>query len=165
MTVIFNLLFFILNALVFIRSVFSAVLLLILIFFCTAIYLLAINVEFIAIIILIVYIGGICVLFLSAIFIINYHNTQKLQEKKIFFVCILGIIYVIIFIFNIITYPSINNFLVNVTRDNFLPYGFMQYLIGQPITCYLLTLLLLLGVIFIILITISKNKEITIQDE
>lgn len=134
---------------------------LILIFFFLASYLLVLNAEFIAIIILIVYIGGICVLFLSAIFILNYRNMYKITEKKYLKLIALSILYICIFITNFLVFPSINDNIINSNifffKNNFLPYAFLTYIINNPIIIYMLTILLFLGVIFVILIA-SHNK-------
>lgn len=162
MNIIFIFFFIILSTFIFLRSVFSAVLMLILVFFFIATYLLILNVDFIAIIILIVYIGGICVLFLSAIFILNYHDSKKLKETKLKLYFFFSFFSLLFFSLNILRFPNVNFNLLNLTQlktntNSNIPYNFIVYIISNQTVFYLLTLLLLLGVVFVILIT-SKNN-------
>lgn len=148
-------------ALLSVESVFYSVLLLIILFLNTALYLLVLKVEFIGLLLLVVYIGGISVLFLFVIFLLDlrYSTKNGLRLKGLISVC-LGL--ALLIGLNFLAYPYINNVNVLLEEPNILDKDVMfdltNYFLNENIKAYVL-IILLLFVAVVYPISINQNEE------
>ena len=130
-----------------------AVLALILVFINSALLLLQIKAEFLALIYIVVYVGAICVMFLFVIMLLNLRSTEiankPIYKQNIFpslLTIILSIIYIIytnIIKINTNPLPNIIDLLVSNTDTSFL----IPFIFENKPTFIILTLLLYLAII------------------
>ena len=149
-----------------IRNTVNSALLLVFIFFNTAIIWLLLNAEFLAILLVLVYVGAVLVLFLFVVMMLSEHEKQIPKKNSyIFLSSIVGLtmfVELLLIIlsgnFNIAT-PVINN--INVSNTSLLGIEiYTNHLISFEITAFIL----LVAIIAAIAITYSKKKKVLRQN-
>ncbi len=153
-------------AMILIRNTVNSALLLVFIFFNTAIIWLLLNAEFLAILLVLVYVGAVLVLFLFVVMMLSEHEKQIPKKNSyIFLSSIVGLtmfVELLLIIlsgnFNIAT-PVINN--INVSNTSLLGIEiYTNHLISFEITAFIL----LVAIIAAIAITYSKKKKVLRQN-
>lgn len=148
--------FFILSLLV--RSskdVLAAVISLILLYLCSALLLILEGGDFVGLLIFIVYVGGICILFIFIIMLLNI-KLPWLAKMFFYFFCI----FLIIFSLNYNTvFPFLDNTLsLNFLDVKYIPYTLTNYLIENNVIIFIL-IIIILYLSILIPISLYKNEE------
>ena len=148
-------------AMILIRNTVNSALLLVFIFFNTAIIWLLLNAEFLAILLVLVYVGAFLVLFLFVVMMLSEHEKQ--MPKKNSYIFLSSIVGLIMFVellliilsgnFNVAT-PVINNIAVSNTSLLGIEI-YTNHLISFEITAFIL----LVAIIAAIAITYTKKKK------
>jgi NADH-quinone oxidoreductase subunit J len=154
-----------------VKNPMHAVLGLILVFINSAILLLSLHIDFVAIIYVVVYVGAISVLFLFVIMLLNLRSAELANRTSLKYELIPYIFsYIIFFITYIyftvakINYEIINFIVGEQVSNNSLTSFVTSYLFDNPMHLILLTILLLLAIISPITIASKQHTHSKKQD-
>lgn len=148
-----------------------AVLGLILVFINSAILLLSLHIDFIALVYVVVYVGAICVLFLFVIMLLNLRSTElanrSTYKNELLPYLLSYLVVLIAYFFVIITStkatlstPIIGEYITNIQPTSFVTI----YLFNNPIHLILITILLFLAIIAPITIASRQNVKTKKQE-
>tara|TARA_B100000035_G_scaffold114649_1_gene97170 strand:+ start:84 stop:668 length:585 start_codon:yes stop_codon:yes gene_type:complete len=153
-------------ALIAVNNTVHAALLLVLIFFNTAILWLMMNAEFLAIVLVLVYVGAVLVLFLFVIMLLDI-QVQKAVSKKLYLIFSV-VISIIMFaeLYMVIFYHDFENTVVeNLTPDTSNTYEIGLLLFTEHIFSFEVTaFILLVAIIAAIAINMSDRERALRQD-
>ena len=153
-------------ALIAVNNTVHAALLLVLIFFNTAILWLMMNAEFLAIVLVLVYVGAVLVLFLFVIMLLDI-QVQKTVSKKLYLIFSV-VISIIMFaeLYMVIFYHDFENTVVeNLTQDTSNTYEIGLLLFTEHIFSFEVTaFILLVAIIAAIAINMSDRERALRQD-
>ena len=153
-------------ALIAVNNTVHAALLLVLIFFNTAILWLMMNAEFLAIVLVLVYVGAVLVLFLFVIMLLDI-QVQKTVSKKLYLIFSV-VISIIMFaeLYMVIFYHDFENTVVeNLTPDTSNTYEIGLLLFTEHIFSFEVTaFILLVAIIAAIAINMSDRERALRQD-
>ena len=153
-------------ALIAVNNTVHAALLLVLIFFNTAILWLMMNAEFLAIVLVLVYVGAVLVLFLFVIMLLDI-KVQKTVSKKLYLIFSV-VISIIMFaeLYMVIFYHDFENTVVeNLTPDTSNTYEIGLLLFTEHIFSFEVTaFILLVAIIAAIAINMSDRERALRQD-
>ena len=153
-------------ALIAVNNTVHAALLLVLIFFNTAILWLMMNAEFLAIVLVLVYVGAVLVLFLFVIMLLDI-QLQKTVSKKLYLIFSV-VISIIMFaeLYMVIFYHDFENTVVeNLTPDTSNTYEIGLLLFTEHIFSFEVTaFILLVAIIAAIAINMSDRERALRQD-
>ena len=153
-------------ALIAVNNTVHAALLLVLIFFNTAILWLMMNAEFLAIVLVLVYVGAVLVLFLFVIMLLDI-QVQKTVSKKLYLIFSV-VISIIMFaeLYMVIFYHDFENTVVeNLSQDTSNTYEIGLLLFTEHIFSFEVTaFILLVAIIAAIAINMSDRQRALRQD-
>ena len=153
-------------ALIAVNNTVHAALLLVLIFFNTAILWLMMNAEFLAIVLVLVYVGAVLVLFLFVIMLLDI-QVQKTVSKKLYLIFSI-VISIIMFaeLYMVIFYHDFENTVVeNLSQDTSNTYEIGLLLFTEHIFSFEVTaFILLVAIIAAIAINMSDRERALRQD-
>ena len=153
-------------ALIAVNNTVHAALLLVLIFFNTAILWLMMNAEFLAIVLVLVYVGAVLVLFLFVIMLLDI-QVQKTVSKKLYLIFSV-VISIIMFaeLYMVIFYHDFENTVVeNLSQDTSNTYEIGLLLFTEHIFSFEVTaFILLVAIIAAIAINMSDRERALRQD-
>ena len=153
-------------ALIAVNNTVHAALLLVLIFFNTAILWLMMNAEFLAIVLVLVYVGAVLVLFLFVIMLLDI-QVQKTVSKKIYLIFSV-VISIIMFaeLYMVIFYHDFENTVIeNLSQDTSNTYEIGLLLFTEHIFSFEVTaFILLVAIIAAIAINMSDRERALRQD-
>ena len=153
-------------ALIAVNNTVHAALLLVLIFFNTAILWLMMNAEFLAIVLVLVYVGAVLVLFLFVIMLLDI-QVQKTVSKKLYLIFSV-VISIIMFaeLYMVIFYHDFENIVVeNLSQDTSNTYEIGLLLFTEHIFSFEVTaFILLVAIIAAIAINMSDRERALRQD-
>ena len=153
-------------ALIAVNNTVHAALLLVLIFFNTAILWLMMNAEFLAIVLVLVYVGAVLVLFLFVIMLLDI-QVQKTVSKKLYLVFSV-VISIIMFaeLYMVIFYHDFENIVIeNLSQDTSNTYEIGLLLFTEHIFSFEVTaFILLVAIIAAIAINMSDRERALRQD-
>ena len=153
-------------ALIAVNNTVHAALLLVLIFFNTAILWLMMNAEFLAIVLVLVYVGAVLVLFLFVIMLLDI-QVQKTVSKKLYLVFSV-VISIIMFaeLYMVIFYHDFENTVIeNLSQDTSNTYEIGLLLFTEHIFSFEVTaFILLVAIIAAIAINMSDRERALRQD-
>jgi len=128
-----------------------AVLGLILVFINSSIFLLRINIDFIALVFVVVYVGAICILFLFVIMILNLRSTELLNRTNLIAMSPYGLCYVLFIMVYIYTISHREKQIIINIGEKMLESNdtsfITMYLYENPSQFLLLTVLLFLAIV------------------
>ena len=153
-------------ALIAVNNTVHAALLLVLIFFNTAILWLMMNAEFLAIVLVLVYVGAVLVLFLFVIMLLDI-QLQKTVSKKLYLIFSV-VISIIMFaeLYMVIFYHDFENIVIeNLSQDTSNTYEIGLLLFTEHIFSFEVTaFILLVAIIAAIAINMSDRERALRQD-
>ena len=153
-------------ALIAVNNTVHAALLLVLIFFNTAILWLMMNAEFLAIVLVLVYVGAVLVLFLFVIMLLDI-QVQKTVSKKLYLIFSV-VISIIMFaeLYMVIFYHDFENIVIeNLSQDTSNTYEIGLLLFTEHIFSFEVTaFILLVAIIAAIAINMSDRERALRQD-
>ena len=153
-------------ALIAVNNTVHAALLLVLIFFNTAILWLMMNAEFLAIVLVLVYVGAVLVLFLFVIMLLDI-QVQKTVSKKLYLIFSV-VISIIMFVelYMVIFYHDFENIVIeNLSQDTSNTYEIGLLLFTEHIFSFEVTaFILLVAIIAAIAINMSDRERALRQD-
>lgn len=153
-------------ALIAVNNTVHAALLLVLIFFNTAILWLMMNAEFLAIVLVLVYVGAVLVLFLFVIMLLDI-QVQKTVSKKLYLIFSV-VISIIMFaeLYMVIFYHDFENIVIeNLSQDTSNTYEIGLLLFTEHIFSFEVTaFILLVAIIAAIAINMSDRQRALRQD-
>ena len=153
-------------ALIAVNNTVHAALLLVLIFFNTAILWLMMNAEFLAIVLVLVYVGAVLVLFLFVIMLLDI-QVQKTVSKKLYLIFSV-VISIIMFaeLYMVIFYHDFENTVIeNLSQDSSNTYEIGLLLFTEHIFSFEVTaFILLVAIIAAIAINMSDRERALRQD-
>ena len=153
-------------ALIAVNNTVHAALLLVLIFFNTAILWLMMNAEFLAIVLVLVYVGAVLVLFLFVIMLLDI-QVQKAVSKKLYLIFSV-VISIIMFaeLYMVIFYHDFENIVIeNLSQDTSNTYEIGLLLFTEHIFSFEVTaFILLVAIIAAIAINMSDRERALRQD-
>ena len=153
-------------ALIAVNNTVHAALLLVLIFFNTAILWLMMNAEFLAIVLVLVYVGAVLVLFLFVIMLLDI-QVQKTVSKKLYLIFSI-VISIIMFaeLYMVIFYHDFENTVIeNLSQDTSNTYEIGLLLFTEHIFSFEVTaFILLVAIIAAIAINMSDRERALRQD-
>ena len=153
-------------ALIAVNNTVHAALLLVLIFFNTAILWLMMNAEFLAIVLVLVYVGAVLVLFLFVIMLLDT-QVQKTVSKKLYLIFSV-VISIIMFaeLYMVIFYHDFENIVIeNLSQDTSNTYEIGLLLFTEHIFSFEVTaFILLVAIIAAIAINMSDRQRALRQD-
>lgn len=152
-----------------------SILWLVFIYINSAAALLSVNIEFVPLILIIVYVGAIAILFCFALMMLDTLNQENFSVKKPYSGIILIIIFIIYFFYNIINakvfYFTSTQFLINWDFNNFSDFHLFANLFYTSyfIVFSLITIILLIGLVGVLWInlqsSISSKHQIISQQQ
>jgi len=153
---------------IFSKSIIKSVINLIIVFFLCSLLFIYYGVEFIGLIILIVYVGAIAVLFLFIVMMLNIRIKEvfSLHLPLVSFLSLIYVSQILLILYNSISYVQLVNLIIYIKWSFYTNIKIVTIGILLFNDCYILfigaTLLLFIAMLGAIILTLEKKKNINI---